>query len=78
MGCVWGEIKAANESLLGKLQYLSGTNTGEDGQSEEKTKDYFILNDECVEGGGGWRIWKVVPVEVAPMLLIPQSIISKI
>ena len=48
-GYVLDEIKAANESFLGKLQYLSGTNTGEDGQAEEKTDDYFILNDEYVE-----------------------------
>ena len=38
-GCVLDDIEAANESFLGKLQYLSGTNTGEDGQSEEKTED---------------------------------------
>ena len=38
-GCVLDDIKAANESFLGKLQYLSGTNTGEDGQAEEKTED---------------------------------------
>ena len=43
------KIKAANESFLGKLQDLSGTNTGEDGQAEEKTKDYFVLNDAYVE-----------------------------
>ena len=48
-GCVLDEIKAGNESFLGKLQYLSGTNTGEDVQAEEKTDDYFILNDEYVE-----------------------------
>ena len=47
--CVVDEIKAGNESFLGKLQYLSGTNTGEDGQAEEKTEDYFIFNDEYVE-----------------------------
>ena len=38
-GCVLDEIKAAIESFLGKIQYLSGTNTGEYGQSEEKTED---------------------------------------
>ena len=43
------EIKAANESFLVILRYLSGTNTGEDGQAEEKTEDYFVLNDEYVE-----------------------------
>ena len=43
------EIKFANESFLGKLQYLSGTNTGEDGQAEENTEDYFVLNDQYVE-----------------------------
>ena len=48
-GCVLDEIKEANESFLGKLQDLSGTNTGEDGQAEEKTKDYFVLNDAYVE-----------------------------
>ena len=47
--CVLDEIKAANESLLGKLQYLSGTNTGEYGQAEENTEDYFVLNDQYVE-----------------------------
>ena len=39
VGCVLDEIKAANESLLGELQYLSGTNTGEDGQAEDNTED---------------------------------------
>ena len=38
-GCVLDKIKAANESFLGKLQDLSGTNTGKDGQAEEKTED---------------------------------------
>ena len=33
-GCVLEEIKAANESFLGKIKDLSGTNTGEDGQAE--------------------------------------------
>ena len=47
-GCVLDEIKAATESFLGKLQGLSGTNKGEDGQAEEKTKDYFVLNDKYV------------------------------
>ena len=49
MRCVFGKIKAANESFLGKIQGLSGTNTGEDGQAEEKTEDYFVLNYEYVE-----------------------------
>ena len=48
-GCVLDKIKAGNESFLGKIQDLSGTNTGEDGQAEEKTEDYFIFNDEYVE-----------------------------
>ena len=48
-GCVFDDIKAANESFLGKLQYLSGKNTGEDGQSQEKSEDYFVLNDQYVE-----------------------------
>ena len=43
------KIKATNESFLGKLKYLSGTNTGKDGQAEEKAEDYFVLNDENVE-----------------------------
>ena len=43
------EIKAANESFLGKLQNLSRTNTGEDGQDEEKIENYFALNDQYVE-----------------------------
>ena len=36
-GFVLDEIKAANESFLVILRYLSGTNTGEDGQAEENT-----------------------------------------
>ena len=47
--CVLEKIKAANESLLVKIQYLSSTNTGEDGQAEENTKDCFFLNDAYVE-----------------------------
>ena len=48
-GCVLEEIKAANESFLRKLQYLLATNTGKDGQAEEKTKDDFVLNYQYVE-----------------------------
>ena len=48
-GYVLEKTKATNESFLGKLQYLSGTNTGEDGQAEEKIEDYFVLNYEYVE-----------------------------
>ena len=43
------KIKATNESFLGKLQYLFGTNTGEYVQAEEKIEDYFVLNYEYVE-----------------------------
>ena len=43
------KIKAANESFLGKLQDLSGTNTREYGQAEDNTEDYFVLNDQYVE-----------------------------
>ena len=38
-GCVLDDIKAANESFLGKLQYLSGTNKGEYGQAQENSED---------------------------------------
>ena len=38
-GCAWEKIKSDNESFLGKIQDLSGTNTGEYGQAEEKTED---------------------------------------
>ena len=59
------EIKAANESLLGKLQDLSGTNTGEDVQAEEKTEDYFVEWWMCwgVRGEGDGRSyqWKYTP-----------------
>ena len=44
-GFIFEEIKAADKSFLGKLQDLSGTNTGEDVQAEEMTEDYFVLND---------------------------------
>ena len=37
--CVLEKIKAANESFPGKLQYLSGKNTEENCQAEEKTED---------------------------------------
>ena len=33
-GCLLDEIKASDESFLGNLQDLSGTNTGEYGQAE--------------------------------------------
>ena len=45
-GVFWDEIKAANESFLGKLQDLSGTNIGEDDQAEKNIEDYFVLNYE--------------------------------
>ena len=48
-GCVLEKIKAANESFLGKLQDLSGTNTREYGQAEENADDYFVFNDQYVE-----------------------------
>ena len=49
MGCVLEGIKSANESFLGKLKYLSVTNTGEDGQYEENTDYCFVLNYQYVE-----------------------------
>ena len=48
-GCVLENMIAANESLLVKLQYLSGTNTWEYDQSQENSKDYFVLNDQYVK-----------------------------
>ena len=36
-------------NFLGNIQDLSGTNTGEDVQDEQNTKDYFVLNDENIE-----------------------------
>ena len=48
-GCVLDEIRSANESFLGNIQDLSGKNTGEDGQAEENTEDYFVLNYQYVE-----------------------------
>ena len=47
--CILEKIKAANESFLGDIQYLSGTNTLEDGQSEENTEDCLVFNDQYVE-----------------------------
>ena len=49
VGCVLDNIKAANESFLGNLQYLSGKNTGEGGRAQEKSEDYFVLNYQYVE-----------------------------
>ena len=63
--------------VSGKLQYFSGTNTEEDGQAQENPKDYFVLNDQYVEEedvkelGGHTR-------GSTPLLLIPQSITSKV
>ena len=48
-GCVLDDIKAANESFLVMIQYLLGTNTEEYGQAQEKSKDYFVLNDQYVK-----------------------------
>ena len=44
-----GEIKSYNESFLGKLKDLLGTNKRQDGQSEENTKYYFVLDNHYVE-----------------------------
>ena len=48
-GGVLKKIKAADESLLVKLQYLPGSNIGEDVQADVNIKGYFVLYDENIE-----------------------------